>query len=363
MRIAMMMVLGLAAASAVAAAPQGQPPKVVAGRPVTMTETEPKRYVGAVETVRKVDLMPRVTGNLLKVHFVEGAMVKEGDLLYEIEDTTYRASVESLKAQRLEIEAALRFAELEHNRSKTLLKSNAVAMAAYDKSVLEIDSARAKLKQISALLTDAENNLSYTRIFAPLTGKIGKNVFSEGNLVTPQGGKLNDIEMIAPIYVRFSLSERVFRRDFGGPDGIREKAVVKIQLPDDTVYPETARVTLIDNKINASTNTLAVWATFENRDGKLLPGGFATVRLSVKPENPLIAIPPSALIAEEGGYAVYLLDAENRVLHRKIRTGDLSGEQQIILEGLDGSELVVIDGTNKVKPGMTVVPVSPDELK
>ena len=187
--------------------------------------------------------MPRVTGTLLRAHFSEGAEVKAGALLYELEDTSYKAAVDALKAQKEQLEATLKFAEAEYNRSSTLLKSEAVSVSTHDKAVLEINAAKARLKELTAALVDAENTLSYTKIYAPLSGRIGKSAFTGGNLITPNGGKLNDIEMTAPIYVRFSLSERVFRRDFGGLKNIREKASVRIQLADGSLYPKSASVT------------------------------------------------------------------------------------------------------------------------
>lgn len=339
------------------------PPTVVADTVKTVSEANPKRYVGVVEPIQHVDIMPRITGNLLKINFKEGEIIRKGTLLYELEDTTYRAAVDGLKAQKESLEAALKYAQKEFHRNNTLVRSKAVAVSAHDKSILDIDSAQANLKQVKASLMDAENTLSYTKIHAPITGRIGKSVFTEGNLITPTGGKLTDIEMIAPIYVRFSISERVFRRDFGGQDGIKRKAVVRIQLADNTIYKETAKVTLIDNKVSSSTNTITLWATFENKDHQLIPGSFVSVLVSAKADRKFCAIVPSALIMDNDGYQVYVLDKDNKATLRKVKTGGISNGKQIILEGLDGSERIIIEGTNKITPGMTVAPVSAEAVK
>ncbi len=339
------------------------PPTVVVAPAVMQQESSPKRYVGAAESIRHVDIMPRVTGNLQKIHFAEGGMVNEGDLLYELEDTTYRAAVDRLIAQKELLEAALHYADTEYRRSRTLLQSKAVSASNHDKAELEIASAKAKLKEIKAALQDAENTLSYTRIYAPVTGRIGKSACSEGNLITPAGGKLTDIEMIAPIYVRFSLSERIFHRDFGGIDTIREKAQIRLQLADNTLYGETAAVTLIDNKINIATNTITLWASFANRDGALLPGSFVTVLASARNERPQVTVVPSALIAEESGYCIYVLDSADTVERRAVEIGSISAGLQVITSGLDGSERIVIDGMHKVRPGMAVTPVAPEAVR
>ncbi len=353
----------LTSAAAVQAQAPAAPPAVVFEPVVKVSESNPKRYVGAVEAIRRTDVMPRVTGNLLKVHFREGEIVREGTLLYELEDTTFRAAVDGLKAQKEAAQAALIFSEKEYNRNKTLWDSRAVSEAVFDKSTFDINSARAGLKQLEAALTDAENTLSYTKIYAPLTGRIGKSVYTAGNLITPAGGKLTDITMVAPIYVRFSISEKVFRKDFGGLDQIKEKAVVRIQLADGTIYNETASIALIDNKINVSSNTITLWAVFQNKDNQLIPGSFVSVMLAAKNEKSWNAVSPSALIYENDGVMVYTLDAENKAVPRKIKTGALSGGKQIVLEGLDGSERVITEGSNKVRPGMTVAPVAADQVK
>ena len=356
-------VLLWSAGAAAADGRAGSPPTVVADSVKTVSEAAPKRYVGSVEPVKHVDIMPRVTGTLLRINFTEGSMVREGDLLYELEDTTYRAAADGLRAQQEQLRASLKYADSEFRRNSTLLRSNAVAVSTYDKAQMEIDSVKANLKQLAASLLDAENTLSYTKIYAPITGRIGKSVFTEGNLITPQGGKLTDIEMIAPIHVRFSLSERIFRRDFGGLDGIRDRAAVRIQLADGTTYGETAKISLIDNKVNATTNTITVWAVFENKDRQLIPGSFVTVLASAKAEKQFLAVLPSALIAEEDGYCVYTLDRENRVVRKPVKTGSVANGLQIILEGLDGSERVIVDGTHKARPGSPVTPVAPETVK
>ncbi len=342
---------------------QTAPPTVVADTVKTVSKANPKRYVGAVESIQHVDIMPRITGNLLRINFKEGEIIQKGTLLYELEDTTYRAAVDRLKAQQESLEAALEYAQKEFKRNNTLVRSKAVAVSTHDKSILDIDSAKANLKEVKASLLDAENTLSYTKIYAPITGRIGKSVFTEGNLITPTGGKLTDIEMIAPIYVRFSISERVFRRDFGGLAGIRDKAVVRVQLADGTVYGETAKITLIDNKVNSSTNTITLWAAFENKDRQLIPGSFVSVLVSAKADRKFAAVLPSALIMDNDGYQVYVLDKDNKVSARRVKTGGISNGKQIILKGLEASERIVVEGTNKVKPGMTVTPVPAEPVR
>lgn len=332
-----------------------EPPLVLVDIVKETDSVTPKRYVGMVEAIENVDVVPRITGTLLKTHFREGELVKKGTLLYSIEDTAYKAAVEKLEANKDLLEAAHHFARIQFRRSSTLRKSAAVAEAAHDKAVMDYAAARANLKEVAAGLKDARNTLSYTKIYAPITGRIGKSLVSDGNLLTPGSGKLANIVMTAPIFVRFSVSEKVLRREFGSRSGVRKNASVKVRLADGSLYQENAPVTLIDNKINASTNTITLWAVFKNADGLLEHGSFVTVLLSRKGEKKLPAVLPSALIAEpDGGYAVYVLDKNNKVVKRRIKIGGLSGSYQKIRAGVKSGERVIVEGMHKVRPGDTV---------
>ena len=336
-----------------ASAQQMEKPLVTVEKP-TITENEiPRKYAGFVEAVESTDIIPRVTGVLLKTYFKEGDFVRKGQLLYELEDTTYVAKVESLRAQKESLEAALIYADKEFTRSQKLQKDNATSVASFDRASFEIKAARAKLKEINATLKDAENTLSYTKIYAPISGYIGKSIYSNGNLITPQTGKLTNITGIAPIYVRFSISEVIFRRDFGGLNGIKKNTIVKVQLADKSIYGERVSVDWVDNKIHATTNTISLWAKFNNNPRELLPGGFVTVFLYNKNAQKKPAISPSALIVKKGGYSVYIIGKDGVVIERNVKIGRTTPDGlQIVTEGLSGDELVITEGTHKVKPGM-----------
>ena len=333
-------------------AQQTEVPLVAVENAVMVENEVPRKYAGNIVAVESTDIVPRVTGTLLKTHFKEGDSVKKGALLYELEDTTYVARVDGLKAQKKALEAALVFADKEFRRSDTLLKSKASSVAAHDKALFEIDAAKAKIKEIEASLIDAETTLSYTKIYAPIDGVIGKSLYSNGNLITPQTGKMTNITMYAPIYVRFSISEVVLRRDFGGLKGIRENTLVRLQLADKTLAKETASVSWVDNQIHASTNTITLWAVFQNKNQELIPGGFVTVLLINKNSQKKPAVRPSALLTGKDGYSVYVIGKDGRVMERRVKIGRTTPDGfQIITSGLTGDELIVVDGTHKIKPG------------
>ena len=334
--------------------------KVKVGKVFETQNIETRRVVGFVTTVSRVEITTRISADLEKVGFKDGDHVEKGQMLYQFDDVRYAAAVKNAEAKLAEVKARLIYAEKNYDRTNELYKKDAASKDAMETTLSTLAACRAELLAAEANLVTAQDDLKHTRIYAPISGRIGKSAFTEGNLITPQGGKLTDIEMISPIHVRFSLSERVFRRDFGGMEGIRKQAVIRLELADGTLYEENARVSLVDNKINATTNTITVWAAFQNLDQQLIPGGFVTVLASAKAEKEFLAVLPSALIAEEDGYCVYALDSDNRVVRKPVKTGGTApGGLQIILEGLENSERIIVDGTHKATPGERVTPVAP----
>lgn len=332
-------------------------PSVYVERAVLVDKSPVRQYVGMVEAIQHVDVMPRVTGWLLKTSFAEGSLVKKGDLLFELEDTTYKAAVEALEARREALKATLAFAESEFKRNKKLFEKNVITLSAFDNYTMQEATARASLKEVEASLLDARNNLNYTKIYSPIDGRIGKAVLTPGNLVTPQSGKLVDIEMAAPIHVRFSMSEKIFQSQFGGLEGIRDTAVVNIRLADGLTYGETAKVTLADNKINASANTITLWATFPNADGRLLSGGFVTVLLGIADFKPTAGVAPAAVVTVQNGHRVYVVDDTGKASARSVKLGSQVDGIQLITEGIQPGELIVTGGTHKVQDGMVIIPV------
>ena len=333
---------------------EAPPPTVITAQAVRLTEPSFREFPGIIESIRRVDCVARVSGYQLRTHFTEGSLVKEGDLLFSIEDTTHRAALDTLLAKREQLSQSLLLAKREYERSSKLIAKEIVTESAHDNASCAYRTAEAAMKEIAASITDAENNLSYTKVHAPITGRIGKASFTDGNLVSLSSGPLASIEQTAPIYVRFALSERTFRKDFGGLAGIRDTAVVRLRLADGTTYGEQAAITLIDNKIDRSTNTITLWATFRNADGALIPGGYATVLLARADRRNPVAVVPSAVVFNGEGHIVYVVGEDGVARTVPVTVGQLAEGRQIILTGLKGTETVIVEGTNKVVPGKPV---------
>ena len=344
--------------------PKMPAPTVVVEKAVPASAKAFRRYVGMVEAINSVQIMPRINGELRKIHFTEGSLVEAGQLLYEIEDTTYQAAVLGLEAQLEAQKATLAYATSEHVRKSKLLKSNAVSASVHDLAVMEINVAKANIKRLEAALIDAKNTLSYTRITSPVSGRIGKSAVSVGNLLAPQMGALTDVQQLAPIYVKFSISEKALRRDFGGIENIKKNAKVRVVLADGKVLTETAQVTLVDNKINQKSNTVTMWATFPNKNLELLPGSFVTVQLfAADTADGQTTVLPSALVMENGKCFVWILNTQNNIPVRKeVKIGETVAGRLIIIDGVKNGETVVVDGTHKIRANAPVVPVDAEKV-
>lgn len=347
----------LAAVAGLQAAPPAQPAPVVPVEKVeSISESAGKKYVGHLEAIEEVELRARISGYINSIKFKEGDLVRKGDLLFELEDTTYRAKVLSAQAQLDQIKAELKYAEDNFNRQKTLRESSAVSQSTMDEAQRLYSLTKAKLHEAEASLLDAENNLSYCKVYAPITGRIGRVTYTQGNYVTPQSEKLADIVQTSPIYANFAISERDYQSLFGNAETLKKIGNIRIMLSDGSTYKSPGTVAFIDNKVDLGTNTLTIWAAFDNEEGQLIPGGFVTVVLSRRAEKAFPAVRLSAVMTGENGNYIYIVDNENKVVRREVETGPLVGSMQLLRSGAEAGETVIVGGTNKVRPGAVITP-------
>ncbi len=340
---------------------------VVVDPAVDLSFLEPRQYAGQFVAIEEVEIVPRVTGQLEKINFKEGDEVKEGDLLFEIEDATYKTALAMAQGTLEQALAEQKNAQTSYDRANDLLERQAGSQADLDDAESRLAIAQATVKQAQAAQLDAENTLSYTKIKSPISGRIGKVSVTRGNLVTPQTGKLVDVKSFSPIYVRFAIGASAFNDAFGGESKIRDLTSVKIcpvgQSRDDYEamidYPN-AKITLIDNQVDPSTNTIMIWATVENDDARFFPGSYATVLLAKKMEEPVVAVLVSAVGTTEDGNYVYVVDKNNRAEKRFVKLGSVAGRYQVVSKGLQTGERVVVEGTNKIEDGALVKPISFD---
>lgn len=333
------------------------PPTVLVEQAHEVASTRARRYVGKLKALYDINLVARISGNIIEQKVAHGDYVDVGQLIFVLEDTTYRAAVDSARAKVKLYEAEARYASSNLERNTTLIGQKAVAESSYEEAVRLHSVAEANLAAAQAELLDAENNLSYTRVYSPIKGRMGKATYSPGNYVTPASDKLATVITIDPVNVDFAISERDYLSIFGSIEAMKKFADVRLILADDSEYPGRGRIVFVDNKVDTGTDTITVRAEFDNPDYRLQPGGLATVLLSRELDRKPVAVRSSAVIFDRNGSFVYVIDANNVAARREVQTGELVGDMQIISSGLNPGETVVIDGTHKVRPGEAVMPL------
>lgn len=342
--------------------PGSGPSPLVTVAPVTLQDVNPAtEYVGHVESIQSVDLRARVEGFLEKVDFKEGSDVQAGKLLYVIEQAPYQARVDAEKALVAQAEATLTRARQYLHRARTV-RSGGVSATDLDNAVAEELRTRAHLEQERANLKIAQINLGYTLITAPISGRIGRTAFTRGNLVNTASGSLARIVQIDPIRVVYSISEndlvaiKVALKD--ADRGEKHPMLLpRIKLADGQILKTAGRVDFVDNTVDADTGTIAVWAVFDNHDGFLLPGQYVTVLITRSQPKLMTVVPQSAVLEDHDGRYVLVVNDQNRVDMRRVKTGPVVGVNWAITSGLATKDKVIVQGVQKVRPGMTVTTV------
>ncbi len=338
--------------------PDGPPP-MVAVVPVTVEDINPPdEYVGHVEAVQSVDLRARVQGVLEQVRFAEGGYIQSGDLLFEIEQAPYRAAVNAARAALAQAEAAV-FKANQYMKRIRDVRSGGVSGTDIDNAKAEVLRAEAQLQGARADLERAELDLGYTQIAAPISGRIGATHYTHGNLVGPDSGSLARIVQIDPVRVVYSIGENdlaAVRAALG--DASRSKGerllAPKIRLGDGQQTEIAGQIDFVDNMVDPDTGTVKVRALFDNGGGKLLPGQYVTVLISRRAPAPMPVVPQAAVLEDQEGRYVLLVVDGDKVTQRRITTGAMVDGNWSVTEGLTAGDKVIVQGLQKVRPGMTV---------
>lgn len=339
------------------------PPAVLAGKVTVMTNTVTKKYVGMIKALFDASLVARVSGNIDDQLLPHGAFVKKDQVILQLEDTVYKAQVQAARALVAQTEAELNFAKNNFARQKKLLGQKATSETTYEDAQKVYLTTMAKLDNYKAQLIQAQDNLKYTKVRSPFDGRMGKVAMSPGNYVTP-GTMLVRVVSISPVNVDFSISSRDFLEIFGSMDALKARAQVAMFLADGSRYPGVGRIIYMSNSVDSSTDTIEIRASFENKEGKLIPGGLVTIRLGLLDPPKMSAVPLTAILNDRKGSYVYVIGPENRALRRDVTLGPVIGNFQLVNKGLKDGESVVTGGTNKILfPGMPVKPVFPDSAK
>jgi membrane fusion protein (multidrug efflux system) len=348
---------GAAGLATVQAQQAGPPPAVL----VQAAELKPlgarSEYIGRVVAVDKVDLRARVKGYLGPRKFTDGDMVKQGQVVFTIEPDTYQAAVDQKIALRDSAKAALTNSDVQFKRAAELLRTNTGTQAVYDQRQSELLQAKASLEDAEAQLRDAEINLSYTEIKSPITGRIGKAAFSPGNLVSPESGVLATVVTLTPMRVQFSVTQRELleaRKQSGETGGAG--LIVRLRLADDSLYSEKGKLDFLDVVVDPRTDGQLVRAEFANKNDTLTDG--MTVRVVLDVANPptVVAIAEAAVALDQAGAYVFVVNDKNVVEQKRVKVGISRDGLLVIDEGLKAGDKVIIQGQQRVRPGMTVAP-------
>ena len=350
---------------AAALAQQAAPPPAVLVQPA---EAKPiaaqAEFIGRAAAVDKVELRARVKGFLGPRLFTDGDEVEEGQVVFTIEPEPFQAAVAQKVAQRDAAKAALANADLQLTRAAELLRTKTGTQQTYDQRLSEQLQARAQLEDASAQLRDAQISLSYTEIKSPIAGRIGRASASPGNIVSPDSGVLATVVKDNPMRVLFSVTQRELldaRRDasVGGPDSV----VVLLKLADGSIYKEKGKIDFIDVTADPRTDGQIVRAVFENTDHTLTDGQTLRVVLENKTAPTAIVVPQAAVAIDQTGPYLFVVNDKNVVEQRRVKTGISRDGMLAIDDGLKAGEKVIIQGQQKVRPGMTVTPTTAPALK
>jgi len=340
-------------------------PEVSVAAALERKVTEWDEFTGRLEAVESVEIRPRVTGYIESVNFNEGSVVHKGDLLFVIDQRPYRADLSKAQADLARAVARSELTATDVTRSEKLLAIKAVSQEEYDQRINASREAHASVQAARAAVESAQLNLEFTRVTSPITGRVSKAVVTAGNLVT--GGSntatlLTTVVSIDPIYVTFEGDEQVYlkynelaRR--GDRSSSRDVAnPVQMALANEDGYPHHGSMVFVDNQVDPRTGTIRARASFDNKDGYLTPGLFARVKLLGHNSYSAVLVDDRAIGTDQSQKFVYVIDAENKVAYRAVKIGRLTDGLRIVQQGLQPGENVVINGLQRVHPGMVVAP-------
>ena len=352
-----------AAPAAVAAAPAAVPVSVAV---VEQRDTEIwNDFSGRVEAVGRVEIRPRAAGAIIRAHFREGAMVKQGDLLFSIDPAPYAAEVQRAEANVAAAVARLALGNKEQQRAQQLVGSGFTPQRDVDQRVNEVRAAEANVQAMQAELATARLNLGYTQVRAPIGGRIGRIEVTEGNLVPagPTAPVLTTLVSVNPIYASFEADEVSLARALAtlpgsGADLVEDihRIPVRMGTLGTQAMPFRGTLQLVDNVVDSRSGTIRVRASFANPDGTLRPGQFARLQLGQARTEPALAVDERAIGTDQDRRFVMVVGEGNKVAYRQVSLGGTADGLRLVTSGLKPGESIVVNGLQRIRPGVVVAP-------
>jgi RND family efflux transporter MFP subunit len=335
------------------APPVQAPPTVEVAKPLLKRVADWDDYSGRFEPVDSVEVRPRVSGAIESVHFTDGQVVKQGDLLFVIDPRPYAAEVAQAKAELAGARAQLANADAELKRAEALVGKKLVSESETEVRMAAQQKAAAEVAAAEATLQTKELNLSFTRVTAPLTGRASYRRLAPGNIVTADTTALTTIVSQDPIRFLFDVPESAllkYKREAGGG----RESPVEIRLEDETEYRWKGRVDFLDNALDRSSGTIRLRAVVDNPDGFISPGMFGQLRLYAMEPFDALLVPDQSIVTDQVRQVVYTVDAQGTVGQKVVHPGRLIDGLRVVLDGLTPQDRIVISGVQRARPGRKV---------
>jgi len=350
--------MGLRAPRAQATNAPAPLPQVQVMNAVSRDVVDWQGYTGRLVATDTVVIKPLVAGTLVSVHFKDGALLRKGDLMFQIDPRPYAAALQQAQAALVAARSVSQFADKELQRYEHLINSNAIAKTDLDKRVQSANEARARVDEAQARVELARLDLEHTRILAPFDGRASRVEVTPGNIVDvgERSTALTNLVSISPIYADFDVDETTFLRYLGNRPG-GEPVPVRLGLAHEEGYPRQGTLSSLDNRLDTRSATIRVRASFDNANGELRPGLFARVLLPGSASRPATLVDDSAIGTDQDKKYMLVVDAEGRVQYRQVKPGIRQGALRVIDQGIEPDEQVVVSSLHLATPGSQVTPV------
>ncbi|MDB5869390.1 MAG: secretion protein HlyD [Polaromonas sp.] len=326
-------------------------------------------FSGRLEAVERVDIRSRVAGTIQSVHFKEGALVKKGDLLLTIDPAPYAAEVDGAAAKVASAQARVTQARGEQERSQRLWNEQAISRREFDERVNGRGEADANLRAAQAELQTARLSLGYTQLRAPVSGRVGRLEVTVGNLVAagPGAPVLTTLVSVSPIYASFDADEQAIAKALknaqGGAAGAGrnlERIPVQMGTAASADTPFAGKLQLVDNQVDAKSGTVRARAVFDNKDGQLMPGQFARIRMGQATAAKVLLVNERAVGTDQSKKFVMVVGADNKAAYREVTLGASANGLRVVKSGLEANERIVVNGLQRIRPGALVAPQAVD---
>lgn len=351
-------------------APQG-PPRVSVATVLDRPVTEWDDFTGRLEPVETVDIRPRVSGAISAVRFKEGAIVRKGDPLFQIDDRPFLAEADRLRAELTRSRATVQRAASELQRAERLRAENAMSLEEHDRRAAFAQEASAQVAAVEAALRAAQLNVEFTRMVSPIAGRVSRALVTEGNLVSSGPGEatlMTTVVSLDPIHAHFDADERIFlrysalARSGGNPDASAVGLPIRMALANEDGFPREGKLDFVDNRLDPASGTIRGRAVFRNRDGALTPGLFVRLRVAGGGTSHALLVQDRAVGTDLDKKFVFVVGGDSTIQYRGVTLGPLVDGLRVVRSGLAAGDHVVVNGLQRVRPGAKVeaVPVEMD---